>query len=381
MKTAIIGGGAAGFFCAVNLAEMMPKADITIFERQARPLRKVEISGGGRCNCTNTFEGVTDLQHVYPRGARLMGRLFRQFSPQDAYRWFESHGVPLTVQPDHCVFPAAQDSHAIIDCFMRETRRHGIHIMTSTPIGDPSSLLPDFDNIVVTTGGQPKMGVPSLFTFRIDDTALQACMGIVVPNVTASIPGTKMRATGPLLITHWGMSGPVILRLSSYAARHLAEHNYTAPLAINWTGVTDTEVVRKDVEDTLLQNKSRQLVNLKLYNLQSHLWHYLLGKLGLTERRASEVGSKQLNRLINLLTNDTYTISGRSPYRDEFVTCGGIPLTKIEPTTLESRAKPHIYYAGEVLDIDGITGGFNFQAAWTTAYVVAQAISRQQTKP
>ncbi|MBR1484592.1 MAG: NAD(P)/FAD-dependent oxidoreductase, partial [Prevotella sp.] len=167
MKTAIIGGGAAGFFCAINLAEMMPKADITIFERQARPLRKVEISGGGRCNCTNTFEGVTDLQHVYPRGARLMGRLFRQFSPQDAYRWFESHGVPLTVQPDHCVFPAAQDSHAIIDCFMRETHRHNIRLITNHRIDNPTQLLSQgFDHVVVTTGGQPRMGVPSLFTLR-----------------------------------------------------------------------------------------------------------------------------------------------------------------------------------------------------------------------
>ena len=392
MKTAIIGGGAAGFFLAVNLKEMCPQMEVTIFERSQRVLAKVEVSGGGRCNCTNTFAEVTDLQSVYPRGHRLMKRLMKGFSQADAYAWFERHGVRLTTQPDQCVFPLSQDSHTIINCFLAEARRHGIEVRTGQRIDDLSTLLLDYDFIAVTTGGSPKASglewlaglghatetpVPSLFTFQAGDEALHALMGTVVEGATAMIPGTKLRASGPLLITHWGMSGPAILKLSSYAARHLAEHDYHAPLAVNWTGCREPEAM-----EALLalvgRCAAKQLSSVAPCGLPARLWTYLLQK-SLGQRSNGRWGSlnqKELNRLANTLSGgDTYEISGRAPFKDEFVTCGGTALSAVNPSTLESRHVPHLYFAGEILDIDGITGGFNFQAAWTTAYTVACAIT------
>ena len=390
MKTAIVGGGAAGFFLAINLKEMVPEMEVTIFEKSKRVLAKVEISGGGRCNCTNTFASVRDLQAVYPRGHRLMKRLMKGFSQEDAYAWFERHGVRLVTQEDECVFPASQDSHTIINCFLAEARRHRMEIRTETKITSLDDLA-DYDFIAVTTGGSPKPEglqwlaakgheivepVPSLFTFRIDDERLHALMGTVVEDAVAMIPGTKLRAEGPLLITHWGVSGPAILKLSSYAARHLAEHDYQLPLAVNWTKQHDVDVLAV-LQDMVLSSPQKQVTSSPL--LPSRLWIYLAEKcLGDRARiRWGSLNAKELNRLANILSGgDTYRIAGRAPFKDEFVTCGGVALSSVNPATLESRHVPHLYFAGEVLDIDGITGGFNFQAAWTTAHTVAQAIKK-----
>jgi predicted Rossmann fold flavoprotein len=388
MKTAIIGGGAAGFFLAINLKEMCPEMEVTIFEKSKRVLAKVEISGGGRCNCTNSFAEVRDLSAVYPRGHRLMKRLMKGFSQEDAYAWFERHGVRLTTQEDQCVFPVSQDSHTIINCFLSETRRHGIEIRTETKI-DSLDQVSDYDFIAVTTGGMTTQNtrntqiipivppVPSLFTFQIDDEALHALMGTVVENVVTMIPGTKLRAEGPLLITHWGMSGPAILKLSSYAARLLAENGYQAPLAVNWTNRRDMEVMTM-LDEMMIRYPQKQLKTMSPCGLPSRLWTYLVEKC-LGERSNGRWGSlnkKERNRLANLLSGgDGYQIAGKAPFKDEFVTCGGIDLSAVNPSTLESRQVPHLYFAGEVLDIDGITGGFNFQAAWTTAYTVACAIT------
>jgi predicted Rossmann fold flavoprotein len=394
MRTAIIGGGAAGFFLAVNLKEMMPEMEITIFERSSRVLAKVEVSGGGRCNCTNSFARVSDLSQVYPRGHRLMKRLFNVFDYEDAYQWFERHGVALVTQDDECVFPQAQDSHAIIDCFLSLARRNHIDICTGKKIKALDDVY-GFDSVVVTTGGSPKgeglkwladlgheieQPVPSLFTFSIDDARLHDMQGLVVNDATTHIPGTKLRADGPLLITHWGMSGPAILRLSSYAARYLADNNYQAPLSINW--------IQKNEEDTqaalyelAVRQPQKLLATYNPFGLQQRLWNYLVDK-ALTTRssiRCQELNKKDVNRLVNVLTNDNYQIAGRAAFKDEFVTCGGISLKAVNPTTLESRHVPHLYFAGEVLDIDGVTGGFNFQAAWTTAYVVACSICSSLT--
>jgi hypothetical protein len=390
MKTAIVGGGAAGFFLAINLKEMVPEMEVTIFEKSKRVLAKVEISGGGRCNCTNTFASVRDLQAVYPRGHRLMKRLMKGFSQEDAYAWFERHGVRLVTQEDECVFPASQDSHTIINCFLAEARRHRMEIRTEAKITSLDDLA-DYDFIAVTTGGSPQPEglqwlaakgheivepVPSLFTFRIDDERLHALMGTVVEDAVAMIPGTKLRAEGPLLITHWGVSGPAILKLSSYAARHLAEHDYQLPLAVNWTKQHDVDVLAV-LQDMVLSSPQKQVTSSPL--LPSRLWIYLAEKcLGDRSRiRWGSLNAKELNRLANILSGgDTYRIAGRAPFKDEFVTCGGVALSSVNPATLESRHVPHLYFAGEVLDIDGITGGFNFQAAWTTAHTVAQAIKK-----
>lgn len=392
MKTAIIGGGAAGFFLGINLKEMCPEMEVTIFEKSKRVLAKVEISGGGRCNCTNSFAEVRDLSEVYPRGHRLMKRLMKGFSQEDAYEWFERHGVRLTTQDDQCVFPMSQDSHTIINCFLTEARRCGIEIRTETKI-DSLDLLSGYDFIAVTTGGSPKaeglrwlgdMGheleppVPSLFTFQIADEAFHALMGTVVEDVVTMIPGTKLRAQGPLLITHWGMSGPAILKLSGYGARLLADQQYRAPLAVNWTNRRDTEVMTM-LDEIIICSPQKQLKTISPCGLPSRLWTYLAEKC-LGERANGRWGSlnkKEMNRLANLLSGgDSYQIAGRAAFKDEFVTCGGIALSAVNPSTLESCHVPHLFFAGEVLDIDGITGGFNFQAAWTTAYTVACAIHK-----
>lgn len=391
MKTAIIGGGAAGFFLAINLKEMCPKMKVSIFEKSKRVLSKVEISGGGRCNCTNSFAEVRDLSGVYPRGHRLMKRLMKGFSQEDAYEWFERHGVRLMTQEDQCVFPLSQDSHTIINCFLAEVRRHGVEIRMESRI-DSLEQLSDYDFIAVTTGGSPKAEglqwladkgheivspVPSLFTFQITDEVLRALMGTVVEDVMTMIPGTKLRAEGPLLITHWGMSGPSILKLSSYGARLLAESGYQTTLAVNWTKRRDTEVM-VILDEMMIRCPQKQMKTVPPCGLSSRLWTYLVEKC-LGERSNARWGSlnkKEINRLANLLSGgDSYQITGRATFKDEFVTCGGIALSAVNPSTLESRHVPRLYFAGEVLDIDGITGGFNFQAAWTTAYTVACAIT------
>ena len=393
MRTAIVGGGAAGFFLAINLKEMVPEMEVTIFEKQQRVLAKVEISGGGRCNCTNTFAGIKDLSAVYPRGHRLMKRLMKSFNQRDSYLWFERHGVRLTIQDDGCVFPASQDSHSIINCFLMSAQRLGIMINRGCSVTSLDSLN-SFDFVVVTTGGSPRPEglrwlmdkghdianpVPSLFSFRIDDTSLQALMGTVVENTIAYIPGANLRADGALLITHWGMSGPAILKLSSYAARLLAEHGYQLPMAVNWTAMHDAEVFA-ELESFAVRHSQKQLSTINPFGLPARLWSYLVCKC-LGERangRWDSLNKKELNRLANLMSGgDTYQIAGRAPFKDEFVTCGGVTLSSVNPSTLESRSMTGLYFAGEVLDIDGVTGGFNFQAAWTTAYTVALSIARK----
>ena len=385
MRTAIVGGGAAGFFLAINLKELCPQMEVTIFEKSRKVLAKVEVSGGGRCNCTNSFAAVRDLSEVYPRGHRLMKRLFKTFDYRDAYTWFERHGVRLVTQDDNCVFPASQDSHTIINLFLAEARRHGISIRTESKITSLGELA-DYDFIAITTGGGTAAmagvpvveAVPSLFTFSIADEDLQALMGTVVDDATAFIPGTGFRASGPLLITHWGMSGPAILKLSSHAARELHDHHYQMPLSVNWTSRKDPDILQQ-LQDIISRHPQKQLNTIRPFDLPSRLWNYLLEKT-LGERaknRWQNLNKKELNRLVNTLCNDSYQIAGRAAFKDEFVTCGGISLAAVNPTTLESKDLPHVYFAGEVLDIDGITGGFNFQAAWTTAYTAAQAISQQ----
>lgn len=390
MRTAVIGGGAAGFFLAINLKTLRPEMTVTIFEASHRVLRKVEISGGGRCNCTNSFASVSDLSQVYPRGHRLLKRLFRQFGPTDAFRWFEERGVPLVTQDDDCVFPAAQDSHAIINCFLHEARKLGVEILTDRRIHSLDELA-DYDCVAVTTGGSARAEglqwlaekgietvppVPSLFTLCIDDEQLQRLMGTVAETATVQIPATRFEASGPLLITHWGMSGPAILRLSSHAARHLADNDYHAPLSVNWLSRPAQDILH-ELERLATQNPQKQLSSVRPFDLPTRLWQYLTEKtLGeKAQCRWGEIGKKNMNRLLNTLYNDQYQTAGRAPFKDEFVTCGGVSLKAVDATTLESKAVPRLFFAGEILDIDGVTGGFNFQAAWTTAYCVAQAIA------
>jgi len=389
MKTAIVGGGAAGFFLAVNLKEMMPTMDVAILERSSRVLAKVEVSGGGRCNCTNTFDGVADLRSVYPRGHRLMKRLMNVFSQKDACQWFERHGVRLTVQADDCVFPASQDAHTIVDCLTGLAARHGVEVRKNSLVTSLDDLS-DYDFVAVATGGSPRPEglrwladkgiatvdpVPSLFTLAIDDEQLHSLMGTVADEATLLVPGTPLRASGPLLITHWGLSGPAALKLSSHGARYMHQQDYRMPLAINWTSHADDEVM-KELHHIAATHPNRQVATQRPFGLSTRLWACLADK-AIGQRATApwqSLNRKEYNRMVSVLTTDGYLMSGRAPFKDEFVTCGGVSLDAVNLATLESKVVPRLYFAGEVLDVDGVTGGFNFQAAWTTAYTVAQAI-------
>ena len=392
-RIAVIGAGAAGCFCTAELRRLRPEFRIDVYEAAPKPLAKVAITGGGRCNLTNSFESIRSLAEAYPRGDRLMKRLLKQFSQEDTWHWFESAGVPLVLQEDHCVFPRSQDAMDIVHALLR--RMEGANLLLSTPVHAITSvsagqLLVDgeaYDAVVVTTGGAPKglpmldtLGlewvptVPSLFTFTIHDEGLRSMMGLVV-DASVAIPGTTFKADGPLLITDWGLSGPAVLKLSSYAARHLHDAGYQAPLSVNWLARNEARA-RETLQESAAGNPRKQVSSTPVAGLPSRLWNYLMAKAGLRpDIRWAELGSKGLNRLVSTLTQDPYAIAGKTKFREEFVTCGGVALGNLDPSTLESKRHPGLYFAGEVLDIDAITGGFNLQAAWTTGAVVARSIA------
>lgn len=384
-KVAIIGAGAAGCFCAATLRELAPELPVTLFEAASKPLAKVAITGGGRCNLTNSFEGIRSLSEAYPRGERIMKRALQAFSQEDTLRWFEGRGVPCVLQPDHCWFPQSQDAMDIVRCLLNAAKGADIRLDTKvTSIQRGCVNGEAFDFIVVTTGGAPKglpflegLGldlvppVPSLFTFTVPDPALRSLMGLVV-EASIGLTGTSFKAEGALLITDWGLSGPATLKLSSYAARHLAEKGYKGNIWVNWLNANEN-AVREQLQETASNNPKKQVSTTHL--LQARLWNHLLAKAGLRpDIRWAELGSKGLNRLVAILTADSYPLSGKSKFREEFVTAGGVALSNINPNTLECKKHPGLYFAGEVLDIDAITGGFNLQAAWSTGYVCAQSI-------
>ena len=401
---AIIGGGAAGFFAAISAKTTQPDAAVTVFEKAGRVLAKVGVSGGGRCNLTNSFADITDLKQAYPRGDKLLKRLFKRFDYSDAYQWFETHGVRLVTQDDNCVFPRSQDSQTVIDCLTHTAQRLGVtvclhHSLTGIAKQAQGKIevhfkdkpLRTFDKVIITTGGSPRAAglqyladlghkietpVPSLFTFNIAEKAFCNQMGTVVERVLLSIPATKFRSEGALLVTHWGMSGPATLKLSSYAARHLAENNYQSAVAVNWVYETNTQLVEQNLVAIATENPKKQMANIRPYDLPTRLWEYLLHRSDIEkEKRWGELGKKALHKLVETLTNDVHQISGKGSFRDEFVTCGGVSLKSINPNTLESKVCEGLFFAGEVLDIDAITGGFNLQAAWTTGYVAGQEAS------
>ncbi len=402
MKIAIIGGGAAGFFAAINTKENFANAEVVIYEKTSKVLAKVKISGGGRCNVTNAVAEINDLLKAYPRGKRLLKICFYQFNNHNMMQWLESRGVALTIQEDNCVFPKSQQSQTIIDCFVKEANRLDIKVQTNSAVVRLQQVLEDkikilgkefseiVDKVIVTTGGSPKrkglewlekLGhkieepVPSLFTFNMPNERITKLMGVVVPNVQVKIQGTKLQTKGPLLITHWGMSGPAILVLSAFGARDLYTKNYQFVIQVNWIDLYDFEVIKKEIVAIQKVNPKKQIQKVKPFGIPNRLWLYFLDKLEIPlDKKWIEIGNKTINKLINLLTNDTYNVNGKTTFKEEFVTCGGISLQSISPKTLQSKKIKNLYFAGEVLDVDGITGGFNFQAAWSTAFVAAKLI-------
>ena len=383
MKTvAIIGGGAAGCFCAAELSRLHPDWEITVFEAQSRPMAKLAVTGGGRCNITNSFEGVESLSAVYPRGYNLMKRALSRFGWQDCLDWFGERGVEFTVQEDHCIFPVSQDAMQIVHVLEREMRLGGVKVLCGCKISSVSQILGHYDAVVLTTGGgtagllsgtgiNTEPPVPSLFTLKIADDSLRSLMGTVVDDVTLGLAGTRFRSRGTLLLTDWGVSGPATLRLSSYAARHLADNGYKGTLLVNW--LDEGEAQASDLIRSM--SSSRMIVNSHPGALTERLWKHIVKRSGIREEsRWSELGSKGLARLINTLISDSYEITGRARFKEEFVTCGGVSLNEVKPDTMQARHLPGLYFAGEVLDIDGVTGGFNLQAAWSTAWIVAHSI-------
>ncbi len=401
MKIGIIGGGAAGFFSAIQAKENHPDAEVVILEKSQKLLSKVKISGGGRCNVTNGCTSIAELSKAYPRGEKKLKKVFREFYTQDTIKWFEERNVPLVTQEDNCVFPVSQDSQSIIDCFMTESERLGIQIETGRLVEQlipqdgtikilfrGNELVHEFDKVIVATGGSPKkeglvwlekLGhkieapVPSLFTFNMPNETVTELMGIVVEHTLTAIQGTKLKSNGPLLVTHWGMSGPSILKLSAFGARILAEAGYKAKLQVNWVNVQSYESVMQELRNIIKTAPKKQIQNYRAYLLPERLWHFLILKAEIPlSKKWNEMGKKDLNKLCNILTNDVYSVEGKTTFKEEFVTCGGVSLESINFSTMESKVVPNLYFAGEVMDVDGITGGYNFQAAWTTGFIAGK---------
>ena len=386
MKIAIIGGGAAGCFCAIGLKRRLPDAEVTVYEAGPKLLAKVAVTGGGRCNLTNSFRDVRRLGEVYPRGEQLMRRALAAFSHEDTMRWFEAEGVRLTVQEDQCVFPVSQDAMQIVRTLERCLREAGVRVRLNAPVERVGDL--DADRVVVTVGGSSREKlerllptgvevtpcVPSLFTLKIPDAGLRALMGTVVEQASLAVAGTKFRAAGTLLLTDWGVSGPATLRLSSYAARHLAENGYAGTLLVNWLDAPEA-AAREWMAAAAAEHPQKQAAGTPPAGLTARLWRHLLSRAGLREDlRWAELGSKGAARLASTLTADAYPVAGRARFKEEFVTCGGVALSGVNLNTLESKVRPGLYFAGEALDVDAVTGGFNLQAAWSTAALVAAAM-------
>ena len=402
MKIAIIGGGAAGFFSAIAAKENYPESEVVIYEKSQKILSKVKVSGGGRCNVTNGCTDIKELSKAYPRGSRALERAFYTFNTTDTMHWFESRGVPLVIQDDNCVFPASQNSQSILDVFSSETKRLGIRIELGTgiqkitPIDNTIELhflsqgkSPKcFNKVIVATGGSPRskgfdwlsnLGhkittpVPSLFTFNMPNESVTKLMGIVVENTLVSIQGTKLKSDGPLLITHWGMSGPAILKLSSFGARILSEKEYNFNIQVNWVNERNNDLILNELQSLASKNLNKILSNARPYHLPERLWLYLIEKIGfVSTKKWSEIGKKGLYRMVTVLSNDVYSVQEKTTFKEEFVTCGGVSLESVNFKTMQSKEVKNLYFAGEILDIDGITGGYNFQAAWTTGFIAGQ---------
>ena len=396
MNIVIIGGGAAGFFAALSAKEHFPAAHVTILEKSNRILSKVKISGGGRCNVTNECFDNRKLAAFYPRGENFLKKAFEQFSTRSTVDWFESRGVKLKTYPDNCIFPRSNDSQTIIDCFLSEALRLGVNIGMNCSIREIKRMGNVFqlisadesipaDRVVVTTGGQPKITglkwledlghrivspVPSLFSFNMPGNPVRELMGNVVERTTVRVEGTKLIGKGPLLITHWGMSGPAVLQLSAWGARDLASRNYDFAILVNWLDDKKESDLDQMLDQVGKDHGGKMIGNLNPFPMTSRLWNFLLTKSDINaETRWSELGKKSRNRLINTLLNDRYAVTGKTTFKEEFVTAGGISLQEVDVRTMQSKIVPGIFFAGELLDIDGITGGFNFQAAWTTGFI------------
>ena len=394
----IVGGGAAGFFTAISIVEKNPKMKVAILERGAEVLNKVRISGGGRCNVTHACFEPNELVKFYPRGEKELRGPFHQFGSGDTIEWFEKHGVELKIEADGRMFPVSNSSQTIIDCFLKATQKLGIAVLTGQSV--QSIFKKDTlwkietqnehyltEKLVLATGSNPKIWemlqtfghavvspVPSLFTFNIKDSRIKELPGVAA-HATVKVKDTKLSSTGPLLITHWGMSGPAILKLSAWGARILHDKNYQFTIFINWLNDADTAEVEKKLKDLKQEHAKKSVSKKSPFELTNRLWESLVLASGIeAETKWADLSKTQLQNLENQLTNGTFQVNGKSTFKEEFVTAGGIDLKEINFKTMESKLHENLYFAGEIVNIDAITGGFNFQNAWTSGFIVANAV-------
>lgn len=401
MNIAIIGAGASGCFAAANIP-FREGVEVVVFEKTGKALQKVKASGGGRCNVTNECFEVSELLTRYPRGKQLLRKSLYNFTPADTIKWFEQRGVELKTEADGRIFPTTDSSQTIIDCIWQEMMRNKVQVCFNKSVtsieqhngklllhfGDKTTYAAD--KVIVSTGGFQKpeqyawltgMGhtiqqpVPSLFTFNMPGNPVTSLMGLSVPMATIKIAGTKIQQEGPLLITHWGMSGPAVLKTSAVAARELAERNYSFTALVNWLyDATDNDL--RDTFAQLRREQGKQMVHYKNpFELPRRLWEFFLEQCGIGEQiRWGELPASAQNKLVERLLRDAYPVKGKTTFKEEFVTCGGVSLSEIEPQTMQSKIVPGLYFTGEVIDVDGITGGYNFQHAWSSGWIAAKSI-------
>lgn len=400
MEIAIIGAGAAGFFAAICAAENHPDAGVSIYEKSKKYLAKVRISGGGRCNVTNVETSIAELAKAYPRGGKKMKKLLSRFSTSDTIQWFTSRGVELYAQDDGRMFPVSDSSETIINLFLQLVDKFQISLRLNSSVEKIQTNLSRHalhlkdgqiikaDRVIVATGGSPKLSglqwlsalgheieppVPSLFTFNMPKHPITKLMGLSVPKALVRIQSTKYSSRGPLLLTHWGMSGPAVLKLSALAARDLHSCDYHFTILVSWLGSADHDEIMKLLESVKAEAGQKYLSNSKPSDIPDRLWMHQLSTLNLPpDKPWSDLGKKDMNRICSCLCQDVYEVKGKTTFKEEFVTCGGVSLRSVDMNTMESKHVAGIYFAGEVLDIDGVTGGYNFQSAWTTAYIASQ---------
>jgi len=403
-KIVVVGGGAAGFFCAIQIAELHPNWDISLLEKSNKLLSKVKVSGGGRCNVTHACPDVEILLKKYPRGEKFLKKAFYQFATKQTIQWFADNGVQLHTEKDGRMFPTTNNSATIIDCFLQKVHQHQIKVLTDHEVVHVEKLnQKNEDNFLITlsnkktlqanaiclaTGGMLKSDklswltllghsivepVPSLFTFNVVEKNITSLMGVAVDNAIIQWKGNKTIEKGPLLITHWGISGPAAIKLSAWCARELANDNYEGAIIINWTPEYNEATLKMEWINLRMDFGKREIGSKNPFNLPQRLWQFLLQEAGiLLTTKWADLKSAQQHMLIQLLTRTQLNVKGKTTFKEEFVTCGGVALSEIDAITMESKLVPGLHFAGEMMDVDGITGGFNFQHAWTSGWIAAQ---------